>query len=126
MATTPTPTDAGRWGQIATATLALLAAMWAVGRWAFDPLLDHLHRRRAVRVFKMEMDRDRDTALAVERIELTQVPRLLTLAETNAANIDEIKRTQERLADAVTLLTEKVGEVRGAQRQQHEYDRRTS
>jgi hypothetical protein len=135
----PTPTDAGRWGQIATALIAMIGAVYALGKWAFDPLLDHMHRRRATRVFAVELRQGRDSAITIERVEATQgalareiehmresvelIPDLHTWAKTNAAAIARMETTQERLADAMTRLTEQVGEVRGAQRT---YDRRSS
>jgi hypothetical protein len=135
----PTPTDAGRWGQIATATVAVLGAIWALGKWALDPLFDHMYRRRATRVFALELRRGRDSAIAIERMESTQgvlareiehmrdsvelIPELHNLAKGNADAINRVEKTQERLADAVARLAEQVGEVRGAQKT---YDRRLS
>jgi hypothetical protein len=133
------PTDAGRWGQIATAIIAMFGAVYALGKWAFDPLLDHLHRRRATRVFAVELRRGRDSAITIERVEATQgvlardlehmresvelIPDLHAMAKGNADAISRMEKTQERVADAVARLAEQVGEVRGAQKM---YDRRSS
>mgnify|MGYP001612914047 CR=1 FL=1 len=137
----PPDLDPARLGQIATATVAVLGALYAVVRWAFRPLADVIHRKHTERVFAKELAQVRENTATIERQGLLQgiivrdleslrrevqsqattldlIPELHGMVKRLADDMGEVKRTQERVADRVTELSVDVGKIQGIQQQQ--------